>query len=125
MELQMLGTLIAAVALGEMLQWAMWMKGHPDRKRSGYWNETLPHFIVNAAVVIVVSVAWLCGMLTKALELFGASDLTQFVSETKPFGFMLILFTDIYGDRIAFAFRGVAEKRLGFLFPKPKEGTDG
>lgn len=121
MEWQMLGTLVAAVALGELLQWAAWMKGHPERSRLGYWGESLPHFMTNGVVVIVVAVAWLSGMLTKGLEKVGASDLTQFVSETKPFGFMLMLFSDIYGDRLAFAFRGVAEKRLGFLLPKPAE----
>ena len=116
MKPEMILVIVAAYILGELLQWAAWMKGHPAEPRSNYLRVGVPHWLTNIGVVVVVAVAWMSGMLAKGLEFMGASMLTQFVSETEAFGFMLILFADLYGDRLAYAFRDKLERRLFFLF---------
>jgi len=123
MTASMLLTILAAYVLGELLQWAAWMKAHPTEPRADYLRVGLPHWIFNIGVVVVVAVTWISGMLAKGLEFMGASALTQFVSETEAFGFMLVLFADLYGDRLAYAFRGKLERTILVFFPAPPEPT--
>jgi hypothetical protein len=110
----MLLAFLGGVLAGELLQLGTWKTGHPGQPWKGYFDVGLPHLLINGSVVAAVGVSWQCGLLTKILDLTGATPIAQLLEVSPPFGFLLATAADVYGDRIAFAFRDKVSRFLPF-----------
>ena len=114
----MLQAFAAGVLLGEMCQWCLWMMGHPTRGKLGYWKVGIPHLVINLTVVIAAYAAWHCGVLAAVLGMLGATPIAQLLSISPPVGFLLALFSDVFGDKFAYA----ATTYVGSKFSKLGQG---